>query len=69
MATRRAALQSIGIGFENVPEEVGRQAAVDDLLDAGILAWTAMRIWTAEAISFPDPPDVDPDGRAIAIRA
>ena len=69
MVTRRAALQSIGIGFENVPEEVGRRAAVDDLLDAGILAWTALRIWNGEAISFPDPPDVDPDGRAIAIRA
>ena len=47
----------------------GRGWAVDDALDACAAAWTARRVATGEALSFPDPPEVFSDGIEAAIRA
>lgn len=60
---RRALLASAGI----VLPEVVSGAAVDDVLDAGVVAWTARRVCLGEAISLPDPPEVFSDGLPAAI--
>ena len=46
-----------------------RRAAVDDMLDAAVAAWSAARIVRGEARSLPDPPEVDLSGRRVAIWA
>ncbi len=42
-------------------------AAVDDVLDAAAVAWTAARIATGDAVSLPDPPQLVGGGRIAAI--
>lgn len=65
---RRALL--VQLGFEPAfLEHPPRGAAIDDLLDACVLALVARRIRSGEAISFPDPPQRDARGLPIAIRA
>lgn len=66
-AVRRALLAEAGIDLDVDLGEVGRQAAVDDVVDAGVLAWTAMRAARGEAVSRPDPPEVFSDGWPAAI--
>ena len=39
-----------------------------DLLDAAAVAWSALRIANGTAVTLPDPPQHDRDGREIAIR-
>jgi predicted RNase H-like nuclease len=39
----------------------------DDVLDAAAVAWSAQRIASGRACSFPDPPERDTDGRPVAI--
>ena len=43
-------------------------AGADAVLDAGTAAWSARRIAEGTAGSLPDPPEVDENGREIAIR-
>lgn len=69
MVERRAALASAGIALDNVDPEVGAVVGVDDMLDAGAAAWSASRLLTGAAKSFPDPPELDSFGQQIAIWA
>ncbi len=48
---------------DRLPGRAGR----DDLLDATVCAWSAARICRGEAISFPDPAEIDSHGRPMAI--
>ncbi len=41
--------------------------AVDDVLDAAVVAWTARRVLTGDATSIPDPPEQFSDGLRAAI--
>jgi predicted RNase H-like nuclease len=69
VAARRAALAAEGI---EVPDDIGpagRLAAVDDVLDAAAVAWTARRIAAGTARPFPDPPVELTGGRLQAIWA
>jgi predicted RNase H-like nuclease len=69
MVERRDALATTGIHLDRVESTAANRAAVDDMLDAGIAAWTARRLLEGSARSFPDPPETDEHGRAIAIWA
>jgi predicted RNase H-like nuclease len=64
---RRRLLAQSGI---NLPAELGtagREAAVDDVLDAAAAAWTAARIIAGTAHSLPARPEVFGDGLPCAI--
>lgn len=63
---RRILLEGVDI---LLPDDLGPASRVppDDVLDAAIAAWTAMRIARGEARSLPDPPEGLPDGRTAAI--
>ncbi len=66
-AERRSLLERAGIVL---PEDLGRagaQAAVDDVLDAAAVAWTARRVAAGSARSLPDPPERFSDGIPCAI--
>jgi predicted RNase H-like nuclease len=69
MLERRAALVAAGIDLEGVDDPSASRAAVDDMLDAGVAAWSAGRLLEGQARSFPDQPTVHPDGRIVAIWA
>jgi predicted RNase H-like nuclease len=69
MAQRRRALELAGLVLDEVDGQAARRAAVDDVLDAAVAAWSARRIARGQALKLPDPPPVDPDGRPIAIWA
>jgi predicted RNase H-like nuclease len=58
----------LGVGIE-LPDELGEAGAagIDDILDAAAVAWTADRIATGEAESFPARPVPGPDGIPAAI--
>jgi predicted RNase H-like nuclease len=62
---RRTLLARQGI---SLPDELGPagQAPPDDVLDAAAVAWTAHRVATGKAMSYPDPPEESGDAR-IAI--
>ncbi len=66
-AQRRALLRSVGIDLPDDLGEAGRVGAVDDVLDAAAVAWTARRVARGEALRHPDPPETTPDGWAAAI--
>lgn len=69
MQERSEALRSVGIDVSRVGE-AGARAAVDDVLDATVAAWSARRLVDGDAVSFPDPPEIDPTtGQAVAIWA
>ena len=63
---RRALLAGGGIRIPDALGAVGT-VAVDDILDAAVAAWSAGRIAAGEAVSLPSPPELDDDGRPIAI--
>ena len=67
MVERRAALEAAGIRLRKVPDDVGRRAAVDDVLDAAVVAWTARRLRDGEARSFPGSPSTGVNGVETAI--
>lgn len=69
MSIRRQALMNIGIVLDDVPSDVGQLSSVDDMLDAGILAWTAQRVKDGEAISLPAQPQLNEQGLPMAIYA
>jgi predicted RNase H-like nuclease len=59
---RRALLAHVGLAISGDHGAAGREAAVDDMLDAAVAAWTARRVLDGVAISLPDPPEVFSDG-------
>jgi predicted RNase H-like nuclease len=69
MVERRQALLDAGISLDGVPAAVGTRAAVDDMLDAAAVAWSARRLQNGSARSFPHPPLPGSNGRDVAIWA
>lgn len=69
MVERRKALFDAGICLDELDPVTGALASVDDVLDAGVAAWTALRIARGVAHCFPPQPEHDENGRAIAIWA
>lgn len=67
MQTRRALLSKHGISLRGELGRTGKMAAVDDVLDAAVCAWTARRVASGAAVSLPDPPEEFGDGIASAI--
>jgi predicted RNase H-like nuclease len=65
---RRALLLGAGIVL---PDDLGPPgaAAVDDLLDAAVAAWSCRRLLGGQGTSWPDPPEQRPGSRPIAIWA
>jgi predicted RNase H-like nuclease len=63
---RRQLLTEVGIVLTGPLGEAGK-AAVDDVLDAAIAAWSARRVHLGAALSFPAPPEVLGDGTEAAI--
>jgi predicted RNase H-like nuclease len=59
-------LEAVGIELPDDPGPAGTQA-LDDVLDAAAAAWVADRIASGIAASFPDPPEIDETGLAMAI--
>lgn len=58
-----------GAGIE-IPDDLGRhldRVASDDILDAAVVAWSAMRIARGEAVSLPHPPELNASGDRMAI--
>ena len=64
-AARVAALEGAGLALPPVVR--GRGYAVDDLLDACAVAWSARRVLRGHADSLPDPPEMFSDGIPAAI--
>ena len=62
---RRALLATAGIVLPDTLEEAG-SVAVDDVLDAAAVAWSARRVALGSAESVPSPPEVI-DGMEVAI--
>ena len=70
MVERWNGLTSAGIDLQHLPGgTAGSIAAVDDMLDAAVLAWSAQRLKAATARCFPDPPEAGTAGRLVAIWA
>jgi predicted RNase H-like nuclease len=64
---RRRLLATAGITLPDDLGAAGRVAAVDDVLDAAVAAWTARRIARGEAQPMPNPPELFSDGLPCAI--
>lgn len=62
---RRQLLVDAGIVVPDVIENIGAVGS-DDVVDAAAAAWSARRVATGEALSFPDPPE-EIGGRRVAI--
>ena len=69
MVERRRALETAGISLDRVDDAAAVRALVDNMLDAGVAAWSAARIARGAARSFPDPPQLGADGKRVAIWA
>jgi predicted RNase H-like nuclease len=69
MVERRAALEQVGIDLGAVSGPATVAAAVDDMLDAAVAAWSAARIAAGVARCFPDPPELTSAGLPMAIWA
>jgi predicted RNase H-like nuclease len=69
MSERRQVLERAGLTLENIHGDVAVRAAVDDMLDATVAAWTARRIAHGQALKIPDPAPTGPQGRPVAIWA
>ncbi|MFI5706242.1 DUF429 domain-containing protein [Kribbella sp. NPDC051620] len=64
---RRALLADAGIPLSGDLGLAGHAVGVDDVLDAGAAAWSALRVAEGQAISLPNPPETFTDGRPAAI--
>ena len=64
---RHALLAGAGIELRGDLGLAGAGVAVDDVLDAAVVAWTARRYARGGARPLPDPPEVFSDGIAAAI--
>jgi predicted RNase H-like nuclease len=65
---RRELLARHGLAVPANPTGIVPLAPVTDILDAAALAWSAWRIATGQAVTLPDRPQHDRQGREIAIR-
>lgn len=65
LALRRRLLDDAGIFIPDLLPEAGA-VAVDDVVDAAAVAWSAARVAAGTARSLPDPPERH-DGRLVAI--
>jgi predicted RNase H-like nuclease len=63
---RRTLLAAAGITLTGLMGAAGK-AAVDDILDAAVAAWTAHRAHLGTALSLPTPPEILSDGTEAAI--
>lgn len=68
-ALRRGLLAREGIHLADDLGEVGAKAAVGDVFDAAVAAWSARRYLAGVARCYPDPPEVFGDGLQSAIWA
>lgn len=66
---RRGLLAAVGMAVAGDIGPAGEFAAVDDVLDAAAVAWTASRYADGRATAYPDPPEVFGAGRPTAIWA
>jgi predicted RNase H-like nuclease len=66
---RRELLAAAGVVLAGSLGSAGAAAGVDDVLDAGAAAWTALRVASGEARPLPDPPEIFSDGIPCAIWA
>lgn len=57
MVDRQKALHGVGIDLSTIDHSVGRRAQPDDVVDAGVVAWTARRIASGKASPVGTPPD------------
>lgn len=64
---RRGLLEDHGLVVPEGAERGLVGTAVDDVLDAGAMAWTALRVARGEAVSLPGEPEVFSDGWQSAI--
>jgi predicted RNase H-like nuclease len=69
MAERRRALENAGLTLDHIRGDAAMRAAVDDMLDATVAAWSARRIARGHALMIPDPAPTGPDSRFVAIWA
>jgi predicted RNase H-like nuclease len=67
-ARRHRLLRDAGVVLPDDLQAAGR-VKVDDVLDAAAVAWSCRRLLRGEGRSWPDPPQVGPDGWPIAIWA
>jgi predicted RNase H-like nuclease len=66
---RRRALEGAGLTLDHIHGDAAVRAAVDDMLDAAVAAWSARRIALGQGLMIPEPAPTGPDGRPIAIWA
>lgn len=64
---RHALLAGAGIVLPDDLGPAGGRAGVDDVLDAAVVAWTALRVASGQARRLPDPPETFSDGLPAAI--
>lgn len=69
MSQRRRALECAGLTLDHIRGDAALRAAVDDMLDATVAAWSARRIAHGQALMIPDPAPAGPRGRPVAIWA
>ncbi|MEW6256618.1 MAG: DUF429 domain-containing protein [Pseudomonadota bacterium] len=71
LEARLALLAAAGFPTQGITAAAARalQAGFDDLVDACAAAWSARRIQDGVAMRFPDPPEQDAHGLAVAIHA
>jgi predicted RNase H-like nuclease len=67
IARRRQLLAEAGIVLPDDLGPAGEKADVNDVLDAAVAAWTAVRVAQNQARPHPDPPELFSDGLASAI--
>lgn len=67
IARRRQLLAEAGIVLPDDLGTAGEKAAVNDVLDATVAAWTGVRVIRDQARPHPDPPELFSDGLASAI--
>ena len=56
IVSRHVALRDAGIDLTTIPTSVGRRAQPDDVVDAGVVAWSARRLASGEAECVGMPP-------------
>ncbi|MEN3534310.1 DUF429 domain-containing protein [Microbispora sp. ZYX-F-249] len=66
---RRELLAAAGVVLAGDLGRAGAAAGVDDVLDAGAAAWTALLVAAGRARPLPDPPEIFSDGVPCAIWA
>jgi predicted RNase H-like nuclease len=69
MAERRQALENAGLTLDHIRGDAAMRAAVNDMLDATVAAWSARRFARGHALMIPDPAPAGPDSRPVAIWA